>query len=345
MVSALRNFALTFIISALIFGLLGYFVVGFVLDTMSQPTLPDNPPIHSGTSDSTSGGDTNDTSDPPGTDTGNDTDVPPEEEIVGETFNILLVGSDYQPELFDDYDYEEKWEGPGFPDRRNRKWGADMIIVLRIDKEKREFVFCPIPRNTRVLVDGNYMQLGDVLSEKSLEFLSGKVSGLTGLKIDYYALVNVGAISSAVDVLGTVKYYVPENMVYSDPLQDLEINLKQGTTTIDGERAEQLLRYVGYKNGNVGRMHTTVELAKAILAKFTNVTYLPKAPELYNAVKDHVETDFTLDDLLNNLDLIFAYSRFESKTINYPGTNKVYDGVNYFEPNLSQALDMFDSYK
>lgn len=346
MLSAVRNFALTFLVSAIIFGLLAYVIVGFVVDTMSDP-LP------SGTEQST-GDDTginqNNNNTPDSDDKlvsgdASSDDPPEDEEILGESFNILLVGTDYQPELFDDYDYEEKWTGPGFPDKRNRKWGADMIVILRVDKENRQFVFCPIPRNTRVLVDGNYMQLGDVISEKDIEFLSGKVSGLTGLKMDYYAVVSVGAISAAVDAIGSVNYYVPEEMVYSDPAQNLEINLKKGTTKITGERAEQLLRYVGYKNGNIGRMNTTVELAKAILAKFTNVTYMSKAGEMYDAVKDHVETNFTVDDLFNNIDLIFSYSKFETVTITYPGANKVHDGVNYFDPQLSTALNIFSAYK
>ncbi len=346
MLSAMRNFALTFLISAIIFGVLAYAVVGFVLNTMTDTVAgPSEDTQGSNIVDTDTQNDNHDTGDASINVDNPNTDLPPEDEILGETFNILLVGTDYQPELFDDYDYEEKWEGPGFPDKRNRKWGADMIVILRVDKENRQFVFCPIPRNTRVLVDGNYMQLGDVISEKGIEFFSGKVSGLTGLKMDYHAIVTVGSIAAAIDAVGTVTYYVPEAMVYSDPAQNLEINLKKGTTTITGERAAQLLRYVGYKNGNIGRMNTTVELAKAVLAKFTNVTYLSKAGEIYEALKDHVETNFTIDDLFNNIDLIFSYSKFESLTITYPGVNKVYDGVNYFDPQLSSALDIFSAYK
>ena len=349
MLSALRNFALTFLISALIFGVLAYVVVGFVVDTMtnSVPVI-DNNPQNAVSGDSSQGdvqANPNNTN-PDQSGNTSDTDLPPiTDEINGESFNILLIGTDYQPELFDDYDYEERWEGPGFPDKRNRKWGADMIVILRIDKENKQFVFCSIPRNTRVFVDGNYMQLGDVISEKNLEYFSGKVSGLTGLKMDYYAMLTVGSIAAAVDAVGTVTYYVPEAMVYSDPAQDLEINLKKGTTNITGERAEQLLRYVGYKNGNIGRMNTTIELAKAILAKFTNVTYLSKAGDIYDAVKEHVETNFTAEALLENIDLIFSYSKFEAVTITYPGVNKVFDGVNYFEPQTSGALSIFSPYK
>ncbi len=348
MLSGLRNFALTFLISAVIFGLLAWAIVGFVVD-MLQETIPtgDNKPVTDGVSDTT---DTTPNDTTPGVDTGDtsdtqDTTDEPLEEVIGDTFTMLLVGTDYQPEIFDDYDYEEKWEGEGFPDKRNRKWGADMIILLRVDKEDRQFIFCPIPRNTRVLVNGSHMQLGDVISERGIDFLCGMVSSLTGLNIDYYTRIDVGSIATAIDLIGTVEYNIPEDMLYSDPAQDLEIDLKAGPTELDGAAAAQLLRYVGYENGATERMNVTVELCKAILAKFTSVEYLDKADELYEALKDHVETTFTLDDLLNNLELIFAYSKFETTTESYPGYNKVYDGITYFEPSLKNALKKFEAYK
>lgn len=348
MLSGLRNFALTFLISAVIFGLLAWGIVGFVIDTM-QETIPtgDDTLTTDGISDTTNT-EPNDTSSDIGigdTSASDDTTDEPTDEIIGDTFTVLLVGTDYQPEIFDDYDYEEKWTGSGFPDRRNRQWGADMIILLRVDKEDRQFIFCPIPRNTRVLVDGTYMQLGDALADKGIEFLCGKVSGLTGLNIDYYVRVDVGSIATAIDILGTVEYNIPQDMVYSDPEQNLEIDLKAGKTELDGAAAAQLLRYVGYENGATERMNVTIDLCNAILAKFTDVRYLDEADDLYEALKDHVETTFTLDDLLNNLDLIFSYSKFKTVKESYPGYNKVYDGITYFEPSLTSALKKFDAYK
>ncbi len=340
MLSAFRNFALTFLIAALIFGSIAYFVVGFVLDTVQATIDPDEEPIDTKPLDIEYVG-TKDTSE----ETTNTTPPPEEDEIKGKTFNILLVGTDYQPEIFKDYDYEETWTGTGFPDKRDRKWGADMIILLRVDKENRKFVFCAIPRNTRVQVDGIYTQLGDVYSAKGIDFLVGKVTGLTGLQINYYATLDVGSVKACVDALGGVSYYVPEDMKYSDPDQNLEIDLKKGTQTIDGAKAVQLLRYAGYQSGDYARMNTAVDFLQKMFAKFTNVTYLSKAPELYKSLTRYITTNFSADDLLNNLDLIFAYTKFESSVVKYPGSDKTYDGVSYFDPSVSSALSMFESYK
>ena len=347
MLSGLRNFALTFLISAVVFGLLAWGIVSIVVGTL-EDTIPTGDTssvtdIIPGVSDT----EPDDTSSDVGSTGPEDGTDEPLEELVGETFNILLVGTDYQPELFDDYDYEQKWDGPGFPDRRNREWGADMLILLRVDKEDRQFMFCPIPRNTRVLVDGTYVQLGDVLAleNKGIDYLCGMVSSLTGLSVDYYARVDVGSIAAAIDIVGTIEYEIPEDMFYSDPMQDLEIDLSAGRKVLNGATAAQLLRYVGYENGPVQRMKVTVDLCNAFLEKFTAVKYIDKADDLYNALEPYIVTNFSLDDLLNNLDLIFSYSKFNSVTETYPGYNKIYDGVTYFEPALNSALKKFAQYR
>jgi LCP family protein required for cell wall assembly len=338
MLSALRNFFLTFLISALIFGGLAYFVVGFVLDALSvaisaDTTVVDTPRVDITTPAVTTPADT--------------TAVPPEpvEEINGDTFNILLIGTDYQPDRFDDYNYEETWTGSGFPDKRNREWSTDTLIILRVDKENHKFVFCSLPRNLRVLVDGIPTQLGEVYYKKGIDYLCGKVTGLTGLVMNYYASVSVSAIEECVDAVGGIKYYVPEDMKYEDELQGLVIDLEKGTHQIDGAKAAQLLRYVGYANGNTGRMSTVVSFLQAMLAKFTNITYATKIPAFYTAVAENIETNFTADDLINNLDLLLAYSKFESVTVSYPGSARVYDGISYFEPATASALDLFETYK
>ena len=337
MLSALRNFAITFVIAALIFGMIAYFIVGFVLDTLTVA-------ISGNTSDEPIDADIETVTLPPSDETTN-TPPPEEEPIEGETFNILLIGTDYQPKIFDDYDYESRWTGDGFPDHRSRKWTADMLILMRVDKENRKFIFCALPSSTRVMVDGIGTRLGDIYPQKGIEFLCGKVTGLTGLPIDYYAVMNADAIKSAIDTVGGISYYVPEDMNYEDPDQDLVIDLKKGTSTIDGAKAVQLLRYRGYVSGDVGRMNTCIGFLEAVLAKFTKVTYVTKTFDLYKSVSDYMTTSFTSDDLTKHLDLIFAYSKFEQVIVNYPGSTKTIDGEEWFEPSINSAIDIFDSYK
>ncbi len=332
---ALRNFILTFAVSLLVFGIMAYAGVGFVLDSVIGPvpdittppaiTLEGDDPIF----------DPEDTSeDPSFTD-----------EIVGESFNILLIGSDYQPEIFDDYDYEEKWPGPGFPDKRNRPWCADMIILLRIDKASRQFVICPIPRNIKRVVDRETVRLGDTIAKKNTQFLCGKVSELTGLPIDYYIHIRVGQIASCIDALGAITFDIPLDMKYEDSEQKLIIDLKKGTHKMTGAKTAQLLRYMGYSNGSVGRTNITVDFLKAMLDEYLSPKYIDEALNIYSKLKDKVETNFTEEVLANNLDLIFSYPDFETVTLTYPGSTRVEDDVTYFIPDTSAASALFAKYE
>lgn len=350
MLSAFRNFAITFLISVLIFGLIAWVIVGNIVmpaltGSLSSETETDDAIYIPGTSGNAPDGLYYPVT-PDGSSDGT-AQLPDIEDssISGSSFNFLIIGSDYQPELFDDYNYEAEWlanpDNVGFPDKSDRVWGADTILLVRVDKENREFVFCSIPRNTRISVGSEYMQLGEVFSSRSIEFFLGKVRELTGLEVDYYAHITVGSIANIVDAVGGVTYYVPEDMVYSDPVQNLEINLKKGTlTNMSGAQAAQLLRYAGYENGNAGRMNTAVEFVKAVLAKFTNVTYLAKAENLFNQVRNNIQTNFTVDALTSNLDLIFSYPKFQAVTVNYPGTTRASGGVEYFEPTTATAREM-----
>ncbi len=332
---ALRNFIITFAVSLLVFGIMAYAGVGFVLNTVigSDPATTIPPAITLEGDDPAV--DPDDTSeDPSFTD-----------EIVGDSFNILLIGSDYQPEIFDDYDYEERWPGPGFPDKRNRPWSADMIILLRVDKSNRQFVICPISRNVRVEVDGQHMRLGSTIAKKSTQYLCGKVSELTGLPIDYFIHVRVGMIASCIDALGAITFDIPQDMKYEDSEQKLVIDLKKGTHKITGEKAAQLLRFAGYANGNVGRTNMTVDFLKAMLAEYLSPKYIDDALTIYSKLKDKVETNFTEEALANNLDLIFAYPDFATVTLTYPGSTRVDDGVTYFIADTAAATALFAKYE
>ena len=89
---SLRNFFITFLIALLIFGVCAYFITGFVSDSVINLI---------------NGGNVAETTEPVEEDNhgGDEEAIKPidGEEIKGESFNILLVGTDYRPSLNKDY--------------------------------------------------------------------------------------------------------------------------------------------------------------------------------------------------------------------------------------------------
>lgn len=196
--AAIRNFAITLCVSLIIFGLIAYFLVGIAENNL----------------DFIAGADTGDeTSGPTETDTGDaeDTGVtietkspefePLPEDFRGSTISAVIIGSDYLPDVYDDYDLTEKNKDvDGFP-IKERQITADSILFVQINLDTREYVFCPIPSNTLVSDKGLDKTLGSLLGESGPEYIKNKVSALLNIFIDYYALFTLDALEDFIDEL------------------------------------------------------------------------------------------------------------------------------------------------
>jgi len=343
MFSAVKNFIIIFCVSVLIFGLLAALIVPMVLDAAGISDAGNTPDdsgnaIETETSDPSISG----TQDPPNTDSSGGVIDPPS--IGGSSFNMLLIGTDYQPDIFHDYDFTEaNKEVDGFP-LVERKISADMIIFIRVDKEKGEYVFSQIPSNMRVTDKGIYKPLSAIYDDSGLDYFLSKITALTSLPIDYSVVVSVDGLKEIIDGLGGITYYVPKNMEYEDPAQNLKIELKRGSQTLSGEQALMLLRYTSDPLGSERREIATSFL-RVVLSKFTDKEYYSKIPDYWKMASDHIETNFTEQDMADRLDMFFAYADFKQVDIIYPGSSLVHEGVTYFEPNISKAWELFGEYK
>lgn len=234
----------------------------------------------------------------------------------------------------------------GFHAEDYRDIQADTIMLIRVDKERRQFTFTAFPSEMVLTIEGREVLLRDVLADYGLDFLIRKINALTGLPVDRYAVVNLEQFPEIVDALGGITYTVPCNMQYDDNKGNLHINLKAGSQKLNGQQALDMLRFNKYTDGTNSRIKTAVGFVRAMMQKMTNPVYLPKAPELYETVKNMVLTNFSAEDLTANLDLIFMYGEYELLELSFPGTySKSADGTSRFNPNLDRALEFFNDYR
>lgn len=130
---------------------------------------------------------------------------------------------------------------------------TDTIIVGSYDPKTQKASLLSIPRDSFVGKSESTASAYDkinALYQKSPERTLEAVNQLTGLDLKYYVVVDTQALIKLVDVIGGVEFEVPIDMVYDDESQDLHINLSKGLQTINGEKAEQLLRY---RHGNLNK--------------------------------------------------------------------------------------------
>lgn len=336
--SAFRTFLVTFIASLLIFGVFAAVISGLLSDALNS--LINGSP-----------GETDDT--------GNsvvDPDSKSPDELEGDSFTMLIIGTDYQPALLSDYDPDVTADYPalapadadynrGLSPYNYRKIRADAILLVRVNKEDAQISYTYLPSNMQLTVGGVETLLGDVWQEQGLDFFKEEINALTGWPVDYYVIADIGGCVDVVNLIDGITYEVPCDMQYTDPAQGLSISLTRGVHRLTGEQVLQLLRYNGYTDGTNTRAKTTVEVAKTIADKATNIIYFNRATALYDTVLEYVTTDFTADVLLSHLDLIFAYNSFNVFELNYPGSYTEFDGAVYFIPSVTQALKTFASNK
>ncbi len=339
MFSATKNFFLTFIIALVIFGIIAYMIVGLVLDNlMGLGASIEQPGGDDTTTDSDVG---NDGPGGVGTIYGDG----------GESFNMILIGTDYRPSEFVDYDPEmlkllygiekEKvqpssvptditpkpggvmsdkqfWNKDGLPSDdgglvfdggfysvKYRVIEADAILLIRVDKERGEYTYSVFPSDAYVEVSNRYYKLSEVYGLFGLETFIEKINAITGIPIDNYAVVNMEAFPAIIDTLGGIMYNVPCNMKYTDVSGGIDIDLKAGNQVLNGDAALDLLMFDNYPPSTGSRANTLLTFAKRFVATFISITNFNKAPKVFAQVIDAVETDFTVTDFSNNIDMIF----------------------------------------
>ena len=188
---------------------------------------------------------------------------------------------------------------------------TDTIIVGSYDPKTQKASLLSIPRDTFVGKNiktgggtdkiNSFYQVGG--AEKTLE----AVNEITGLDLKYYMVIDNQALIKLVDVIGGVEFevpYVPGGMVYDDESQDLHINLEPGLQLIDGNKAEQLLRFrknnknqtypEEYGGDDYGRMRTQREFIIATAKQTIQAKNVFKIGEIVDLVYEYVDTNLSI---------------------------------------------------
>ena len=194
-------------------------------------------------------------------------------------------------------------------------------------------------------IDSIEYYLGDLITEKGRDFLLNKVYAVTGLQVDYYAFVSLYGFISIIDEIGGVTFTVPENMYYKDIKENVLVNLKKGTQKLSGDKALQLLRYNGYADGDEKRRSIQREFMLTAFDSILKTENIDKAPDVFEKLIKYTNTNFTVNDFISNIDLIFSYNEFEKIEIDYPGVSTESDGVTRFIPMIDKAIGLYKEHR
>ena len=249
---------------------------------------------------------------------------------------------------------------------------TDTIIICSYDPKKQEATMLSVPRDTFIGNSEENASTSDKINciyniKKDPMNTVKAVNKVTGLNLKNYIFVDTEALIKLVDTIGGVEFDVPIDMDYDDDSKanTIHIHLQKGMQTIDGPKAEQLLRFRHNNNGtsyprdygdnDLGRMRTQREFIKATLNQTLKASNLFKLNEILDIASKYVKTNLTIDEvkayipyavgfdtesltsemlpntttMLNNLSFVIVDKPATEKLINdkfYGGTKEVAEG-------------------
>ena len=199
---------------------------------------------------------------------------------------------------------------------------SDVIMIFSVSATDGEINLLSVPRDTKVRPQ-NYgtHKITETLSlGEDAGVIVSLVKEVTGVPIHDYVIVNFAAVEDTIDALGGVEFDVPQNMYYSDPVQDLYINLRKGVQTLNGEQAVQLLRFRSYPMGDIRRTEVQREFMKALFEQKASLKYFNKIDDLYKVVEDNIKSSMSYSEILTYAKIIKKIDNPRFNTFETPYT-------------------------
>lgn len=233
-------------------------------------------------------------------------------------------------------------------DKDKTRTDVDIFVSYQPDKKRADVI--QMPRDTRLVFDENdrmAMKDNDYADPKNVPHHGIKLTeahayggvGLTkfavqkllnNTPVDYYLKVDFTAFKGIVDAVGGIDINVPVDMYYSDPTQGLHIALSKGYKHLDGDKAEQFVRFRKYVNGDLDRIKAQREFLTVLGRKVISTDGIKNIIPIIENVNKYSKNDLSGS-------AVFAYARQalkmkESDVVfhSLPGEPKWINGVSYF---------------
>lgn len=243
---------------------------------------------------------------------------------------------------------------------------TDTIMIASYNPNTQKANLLSIPRDTftgkntkKAVASQKINSLYNI--NKTPDKTLAAVNELTGLDIKYYVVVKTEALIKLVDAIGGVKFNVPMRMKYTDTSQDLVIDLEEGEQVLDGDKAEQLLRFrhndyqkgVGmtsypseYGDNDFGRMRTQRDFIIATLKQTLKPSNIFKIGQILEIANENVDTNLELSFVKDYIPYAVELNTENITSATLPGTTpdvSTTNGVSIFVADKKASKELIQS--
>ena len=208
---------------------------------------------------------------------------------ISEPFTILLLGID---------SYEEEIGEGG-------SYNGDTIMLLAVDPSTLDVTMFSIPRDTYT-----YMACGGALTKINHAAWGGTncmiktVEKFTGLKVDYYAMINFKGVGKLVDAVGGIDVDVPMDFCETNATIEwtpgTDICLNKGYQHLNGPEALALARHrKTLPLGDFQRGQNQQLVVEAMISQIKNLKSVNDFLNVLDTVSKSIKTNMSTDEMLS----------------------------------------------
>jgi len=237
-------------------------------------------------------------------------------------YNILIVGTDLNG------------------------YHTDSIMLASFNANTNKMNVLSIPRDTIINVRRSNKKINAAFAYDgnpgNVDKLYEELESVIGFKPDKYVIVSTQGFVDMIDAIGGVEVDVQQRMKYTDPTQDLYIDIEKGRQVLDGYDSMCFMRYrYGYVEGDVGRVRAQQQFVRALMDKMLTPETLSKLPELVEIVDKNVKTDLDIGNMVwLGTKVLDMNLETDLNTYILPGEGLYYQGLSYYflYPNQTKEL-------
>ena len=232
---------------------------------------------------------------------------------------------------------------------------TDTIILGGYNPETQKAFMVSIPRDTFVGTNEATASGWDkinALYQKDITKTIKAVEERTGINIDKYIVVRNTMLPALVNAIGEVEFDVPIDMDYDDPTQDLHIHLKAGVQMIDGDEAEQLLRFrhnndgssypSSYGDNDYGRMRTQREFIKVVAKQLISINNVGTLKGIAEAIFANLETNMSIGDIIGYIPYAINFNVDDIRMEQLPGSGAMLNKLSFYKASYSRSKTLMD---
>jgi len=211
---------------------------------------------------------------------------------------------------------------------------TDTILLASVDKNAEALNVLSIPRDTWVNLsdEHGFDKINAAYAIGGLDMAKRVIEKFLGIQVDHYVILKVQTTTNLINAIGGVEVDVMKDMDYDDNWGHLHIHLKKGPQHLNGEEAVGYARFRHDEEGDWGRMRRQQQVLNAMIRELKKPSNVTRIDKLAKVVKEGIETDLSLAQLMDLARVYKDFDRRNMKTGIVKGDDGGDAGLSYIIP-------------